>query len=231
MSIRILRAGIVACAVTLAIPHAHAAKEKGEPGGLFMDCGFEKPTVKKDTGDMIPTEFTVGFAVGDQSPARYGLTRVKSHSGKQSLYLDLGYDRQATGFGVSGIIREFPVNGLAIGQRFLLEAWMASDATHPVRGGSATIRLEFYGPGSSTLIYRTDDDSRHERDTIDTGNAAVEFNRFYVDCAINTDIIPDPSAVRVVKIVIGGNTEQNSGSGRVLVDDVVFKEEVAGAAN
>ncbi len=217
------------CVLFATVTPVSAAKER-EDAGLLLDCGFEKPAVKKDTGDMIPSDFTVGFAVGDQSPSRYGLTRAKSHMGKQSLFLDLGYDRQATGYGVSGIIREFPVNGLAIGQRFLLEAWMASDAVHPVLGGAATIRIEFYGPSASTLIYRTDDDSRHERDTLDAGNSATEFVRFFVDCEITTDIIPDPSAVRVVKVVVGGNTEQNSGSGRVFVDDVVLKEVTAGPA-
>lgn len=168
------------CAIAAMVMSAPAAKDKTDAGILF-DSDFEKPAVKKDVGDIIPADFTVGFAVGDQSPSRYGLTRAKSHMGKQSLFLDLGYDRQATGYGVSGIIRELPVNGLAIGQRFLLEAWMAADAVHPVRGGSATIRIEFYGPSASRLIYRTDDDTRHERDTMDAGNAATEFVRFYVD--------------------------------------------------
>ena len=229
MSTKSIKVILVGSLMALVTESALAAKDN-TGSDLAFDCSFEKPAVKKTTGDIIPSDFTVGFAVGDQSPARYGLTRAKCHTGKQSLFLDLGYDRQATGYGVSGIIREFPVNGLAIGQQFLLEAWMAADATHPVLGGAATIRIEFYGPSASTLIYRTDDDTRHERDTMDAGNAATEFVRFYVDCKVATDIIPDPSAVRVVKLVIGGNTDQNSGSGRVFVDDVVFKEVTAAPA-
>jgi hypothetical protein len=189
-------------------------------GGWEFTSGFEKPVVRKESYGMLPVEFSVAYYVGDQDQRYYGLTRNRSHLGRQCMYLDLGNNGGPAGFGATGVIKEFPLEKLVAGTRFEVEAWFASDPDHPMSGGTVNVRLEFFGPTAATQIYNTADDESHAHATLRSVDARPEFDRFFLDYVVAESTIPDPSIVRLVKLVVGGDSDGNSGKGRALVDDV-----------
>jgi hypothetical protein len=213
--------GIVsALLVSASLASAADPGTKKTASGWSFTSEFEKPVVKQESYAMLPIEFSIAFYVGDQDQRHYGLTRAHSHLGRQSLFIDLGNNNGPAGFGATGVIKEFPIEKLLEGTRFAVEGWMCSDPDHPLKGGRVDLRLEFYGPTSQTLIYKTEDDASLQHARIDSGNATTTFNRYFFEYVVGPDTIPNPAVVRLVKLVVGGNTDGNSGKGRVLVDNV-----------
>jgi len=214
---------ILSVVIGLQVSDVYAGKKKSSKG-ISYSSGFEIPKTRKETPSLFPLDFTLAFTAGNTDHAFYGLTRKNKRSGKQSLFLNLRSNDGFSDYGACGVIKEIPVNGLEVGQHFLLEAWMAADAGDPIENGSVTIRLEFYGPSMRTLIYRTDEDPDHDFETIDEDNASIQFKRYYVDYTVNEDTMPDPSKVVLLKVVVGSYNAGNTGFGRVLVDDVSLQE-------